>query len=64
MSIAILTVSSLSLICSAGTLYFMARTAKQVSDAKVDVDKKIEEVQTKVAHNARVVKRAFNELEV
>jgi hypothetical protein len=64
MNIAILTISSLSLVCSAGTLLIMAKTAKEMQNAKTQVDRDIENIKSKVTHNAKVVKTALSALDI
>lgn len=64
MHIAILTVASLSLVCSAGTLIIMAKTAQELKTTKHKVEEDIQIVRTKVARNAAVVKTALSELEL
>ena len=64
MNVAILLVSSASLICSAGCLCIMAKTAHELKKAKTQVDTKVAEVERKVTRNAAVVKTALNQLEL
>lgn len=59
MNIAILIVSSASLVCSAGCLAILVIGAKEATAIKTE----IETVKTKVAHNAKVVKTALGSLE-
>lgn len=62
MHIALLIVSSASLICSAGCLCIMAKTAHELKAAKDQVDAEVSNVKAKVDHNARVVKIALDNL--
>lgn len=64
MSVAILTVSSLSFVCSAGCLLIMLKTAKELRLAKIQVETEIDAVKSKVNRNASVVKSAFNAMEL
>ena len=64
MKFAILAISSLSLICSAGTLVIMAKTAKELQAGRVKVETEIETVKTKVARNAAVMKTALAQMEL
>lgn len=64
MNIAILIVSSAALACSAGTLLIMAKTTKELKNAKTQVDADISAVKTKVSRNAAVVKAALSQLEL
>lgn len=63
MQYAILGIASLSLVCSAGTLVIMAKTAKELKTAKITVETKVQDVEAKVNHNAKVVKAALSQLE-
>lgn len=64
MNIAILTVSSLSLVASVGTLLIMAKTARELQMVKAEVESTVADVQTKVKHNAKVIGAAFGALEI
>lgn len=64
MNIAILIISSASLICSAGCLCIMAKTAKELQAAKAEVDTEVASLKTKVSRNAQVVKTALGQLEL
>lgn len=64
MNIAILSISSLSLVCSAGSLYFMYKTHKSVTATAEKLSTDVEAVKAKVSHNAEVVKTAISSLEV
>lgn len=59
MNIALLTISSLSLVASLGTFAIMAKTANELKKAKTEVD----DLKTKVTNNAAVVKTALGQLE-
>lgn len=63
MQIAILTVSSLSLIASAGSFMILAKMAKEMHTAKTQIEAELEGVKAKVTHNAKVVKAALGSLE-
>lgn len=64
MQIAILTVSSAALVCSAGSLLVLLKMAKEMQTAKNKVETEIETIKTKVSHNAKVVKTALDNLEI
>lgn len=60
MNIAILIVSSASLVCSGCCLAIMFKGAKEAQALKV----KVNGVESKVTHNAQVVKAALGQLEL
>lgn len=64
MQIAILSISSLSLICSAGTFFIMARTAKELKDAKAQVETDVEVFKQKTNRNVSRLRSAINDLEL
>lgn len=64
MTTAILAISSLSLACSAGTLYIMHRTAKKLDEAGAELKREVEVVKTKMNRNAVVMKTAISSLEL
>lgn len=64
MNIAILIVSSASLLCSAGCLCILIKGAKEAQALKAHVDTTIAGVEAKVEHNKKVVKTAIAQLEL
>ena len=64
MQIAILTVSTLSLVCSAGTLIIMSKTAKELNEAKARVENDVETFKAKTDRNVRRVRSMISELEL
>ena len=64
MKIALLVISTASLICSAGTLLIAAKVAHEAQNAKAMIDAEIETLRQKVARNAKVVKAALSQLEI
>lgn len=60
MNTAILIVSSASLVCSAGTLFIMAKMAQELKLAKDEVD----ELKIKLNRNAKVMKTALGKMEI
>lgn len=64
MTIAILTVSSLSLVASAGSLFIMARTAKKLDVAGEKVRADVEQFKAKTDRNVRRIKTALAEWEI
>lgn len=59
MNVALLTITSLSLVTSVSTLLVLGKMAKELKAAKTEVDA----VKTKVNHNAQVVKAALGSME-
>lgn len=64
MNVAILTVSSLSLVASGGCLLIMLKMAKELKSAKDQIETAKGQLETKMAHNSRVVRAALNSLEL
>lgn len=64
MQIAILTVSSLSLIASVGTLAVMVKVAKELKTAKAEVETNVEVFKAKTDRNLARIKRTMSELEL
>lgn len=60
MNTAILIVSSASLVCSAGTLFIMAKMAHELKLAKDEVD----ELKIKLNRNAKVMKTALGKMAI
>lgn len=60
MNTALVTIASLSLACSAGSLLILVKMAKELKTAKDEVDT----LKVKVAHNAKVVKTALGAMEL
>lgn len=63
MQIAILIVSSASLVCSAGCLCIMLKGAKELKSAKTQIDTEIAGVKQKVERNKTVLKTALSNLQ-
>lgn len=64
MNIATLIVSSAALVCSAGTLLIMAKTARELQHGKEQVEAEVAALKSKVSRNAQVVKTALGQLEL
>lgn len=64
MQIAILTVASLSLVASAGTLLIMAKTAKELKDTKARVEADVETFKNKTDRNVQRIRNTINDLEL
>lgn len=64
MNVAILIISSASLICSAGCLCILVKGAKEAQALKTHVETEVETVKTKVTRNAQVIKDALSQLEM
>ena len=60
MNIAILVVSSASLVCSAGCLAIMLKGAKKAEEVATEVEK----VKAKVGRNATILKSALSQMEL
>lgn len=64
MNIAILTISSISLVCSAGTLVIMLKTAKELQNAKTQINRDVQVFKEKTDRNVGRMKSALNSLEL
>lgn len=64
MNVAILTISSLSLLCSAGTLLIMVKTAKELKDAKTKVETDVAHVKAKTNTALASLRGALDGLEL
>jgi len=63
LEIAVITMSSLSLVASCATLYLMYKTNQSVTGGVEQAKAEVEVVKQKVNRNAAVVKTALNNLE-
>lgn len=63
MNIAILTISSLSLICSAGTLLIMVKTGLELQNTKEDVEIEISDFKEKTNTSIRALGAAISNIE-
>lgn len=63
MQYAILGISSLALLCSAGTLVIMAKTAKDLKEKTDFVQGEVADVKSKFATNSQIVKDAIQKME-
>lgn len=64
MQIAILGFSIIGAVTGTASLLIMAKTARELKAAKVQVDSEITSVKAKVSHNAKVVKTALAQMEM
>lgn len=64
MNVALLTISSLSLVTSLATLAIMAKTAHELKEAKIEVEANLEEFKTKTERNVRLIRTTLNQLEM
>lgn len=64
MNLAILIISSASLVCSAGTLVIMASVALEAKETKKQLEIELELVRAKVNKNTRVVQAALQNLDL
>lgn len=64
MNIAILTFSIIGAATGTASLLIMAKTAKELQNAKATIDTEVAEVKRKVNRNAAVVKAALSQLEL
>jgi RAB protein geranylgeranyltransferase component A len=64
MNVAILTISSLSLVCSLGTLVIMAKTAHELKTAKDQMQSDVEDVKLKVNRTLRRSQSILRDLEI
>ena len=62
MNIAILTVSSLSLVISTGTFFIMAKTAKELKKAKTQIEHDVLIAKNDIAHKVAIAKAAIEEM--
>lgn len=64
MKLAILLVSSASLVCSASTLYIMAQTAKKLDAAGQQVKTDVETFKQKTDRNIKRIRSVIEDLEL
>lgn len=64
MNVAILAVSSLSLACSAGSLYFLYKTAKKLDETTTKVKTDVQTFKEKTNRNLGRVKMILGEMEL
>lgn len=64
MNIAILSFSIIGAVTGTASLLIMAKTAKELQNAKATIDTEVTEVKRKVNRNAAVVKAALSQLEL
>lgn len=64
MNIALLTISSLSLVCSAGCLVMLVAGAKEMKKVKTQVETDVADVKTKVNATLTKARTALDGLEV
>jgi hypothetical protein len=64
MNIALLTISSLSLVVSTGTFLVMLKTAHELKAAKIEIEKNVNVAKSDFARKAAIVKNAIQDLEL
>lgn len=64
MNVAILTISSLSLVVSLGTLAIMAKTAHELKTAKTQIEYDVQVFKEKTDRNVSRIKSTLNDLEL
>lgn len=64
MQYAILGISSLALMCSAGTLLVMVKTAQELKNTKAEVEAEVQTVKTKTNGAIRHLQATLGELEL
>lgn len=64
MNIAILSISSLSLVASVGTLVIMYKTSKKLDVAGKKIKTDVETFKAKTDRNVKRIKAALNEMEL